>query len=272
MTDFQDLISPATVDLDVVGRALYSAMRQAEDAVTFELIERGAMIFQCGEVVERTDQAEGPRRKLAVVPPSALAAVHAEWPAMLASLTSSRADFQAYLDEHKDARTQGAGVRSTAPPTWIGHADQLADVQIAARVRYHRWQAFRAGRLTAAEVRLLIEKKIDSLSGYIVNASKARQHERSADYASRLKKVEDELRRFKAVDGKFLARVLSGQGLRFLVKWLDKSKTEFGVPHLTVIAGAEPEAAPHRDRQSKYGEPFLELEECRLMLFRVAGN
>ena len=270
MTDFQDLTNPATVDLDEEGRALYSVMRQAEDDATARLMALGAVIYQCGDAVERTDQSTGPRRKLAVVPRSALAAVHGEWSDLVAGLRGSREDFQTYLDAHKDDRTQGAGVRSTALPTWIGHADNLDDVQIAQRIRFHHWTAFRAGKLTAAEVRMIIEKKIADIQGFIVNAGKARQPGRVSDYSTRLKKVESELKQFKAVDGRFLARVLSGTGLRFLVKWPDKTSGEFGVPHLTLIAASDqPEQAPSRARGSKYGEPILELEECRLMLFRA---
>ena len=272
MTNFEDLTSPATVDLDEEGRALYSAMRDAEDSVTSRLIELGALIYQCGEAVERTEIADGARRKLAVIPPKALAVVHAEWPLMLASLRGSRDDFQTYLDAHKDQRTQGAGTRSTALPVWVGHHDDRALISVAERVRFHHWQAFRAGKLTAAEVRMIVEKKIADTQGFIVNAGKARQPGRVSDYSARLKKIEKELGKLKAVDGRFLARVLSGQGLRFSAKWPDKTTQEFGVPNLTVIAATGlPEQAPSRERGSKYGEPILALEECRLMLFRVVS-
>lgn len=271
MTTVEDLMSPATVDLDEEGLELYAAMRDAEDEVTALLMASGAVIYQCGETLERSDQADGARRKLAVVPPSALRKVHAKWPELLASLGPSRLDFQTYLDAHKDERTQGAGTRSTALPVWIGHADDLVDVQVAERLRYHHSQAYRAGKLTAAEVRVIVEKKLTDTQGLILNASKARQPGRVSDYAARLKKIEKELVALKSVDGQFLARVLSGHGLRLTAKWPGSPTSEFGVPLLTLIAGKVlPELAPsRRDRGSKYGEPILELEECRLMLFRV---
>lgn len=268
MAEFEDLVSPAIIDLDEEGRELYAAMRDAEDAVTAELMSLGAAIYQCGDEVLRTQDADGPRRKLAVISPQILPVVHAAWPDLLDSLRGSRADFQGYLNAHKDPRTQGAGVRSTALPTWIGHDDELT--MVAERVRFHHRVAFRAGKLTAAEVRLIIEKKITDTQGYIVNAAKSQQKGRIAEYSARLKKIEKELGAFKSLDGKFLARVLSGQGLRFVVKWPDKVVGEFGVPHLTLIAAqGQPEQAPSRARGSKYGEPILELEECRLTLFRV---
>ncbi len=271
MTTVEDLMSPATVDLDEEGLALYAAMRDAEDEVTALLMASSAVIYQCGETLERSDQARGARRKLAVVPPSALRKVHAQWPGMLDSLRPSRVDFQRYLNEHKDERTSGAGARSTALPVWIGHADDLSDVQVAERLRYHHSQAYRAGKLTSAEVRLIVEKKLMDTQGLILNASKARQPGRVSDYAARLKKIEKELVALKSVDGQFLARVLSGQGLRLTAKWPGNPTSEFGVPVLTLIAATGlPELAPaRRDRISKYGEPLLELEECRLMLFRV---
>jgi hypothetical protein len=270
MAEFQDLISPAMIELDEDGRDLYASMREAENEVTAELMRLGAVIYQCGETVLPTGDATGGRRKLAVVSPAILATVHAKWPMLLTYMRDSRLEFQAYLDANKDRRTQGAGVRSTAPATWIGHQVDLESTAVAERLRFSHWMAYRAGKLTAGEVRMIIEKKLSDTQGYIVNAGKARQPGRVADFSTRLKKLEKELGAFKAVNGQFLARVLSGQGLRFSAKWPDKSVGEFGVPHLTLIAAkGAPEAAPSRERGSKYGEPILALEECRLMLFRA---
>lgn len=264
------LLNPLVVALDEDGVALYANMRSAEGVVLTRMHALGAYVVEChGEDVEpNRDFYNNRRRKLALVPRNALDDIHENWPHFLEMLRPSRIEFQRYLDTHKEPVHGRAGLRSTALPSWIGYDQDVKKLLFASAVTYRSSAAYRAGVLSFNDVSVYFKSQMLRAEEVRSNALAARQKERAQVCEDRLDSLKKDFLAFSELDTDVIARVRSGDGMKFRAKFEGRPSRAFGVPGLTVICSESIEPARKRNFPSRYGEPILVIESLNLEIYK----